>query len=564
MTFQVQVGIPNALNTNLASTQSLRVGGGALTATVVNSAAGVGQLVTTRGHRSECHRGDCRRVQDRSPTTVAGGGVAFDPLASGTTTVSATIPGFIATDAAAVEVAVSSPGITVNAPATVGSGLQQYGSFNLGASGHGGTTVTITSSDASLALVSPNASTAGSESIEVSVADGYTAGSYYVQGLAGQTGTVTLTASAPGFTDGSDTTAIVQPAIRIINLAASATTLSVDDDFQVQVGIPNALNTNLASTQSLRVGGGALTATVVNSAAGVGQLVTTPLTAQSVTVQIAEGQDRSPNTVAGGGVAFDPLASGTTTVSAAIPGFIATDAAAVEVAVSSPGITVNAPATVGSGLQQYGSFNLGASGHGGTTVTITSSDASLALVSPNASTAGSESIEVSVADGYTAGSYYVQGLAGQTGTVTLTASAPGFTDGSDTTAIVQPAIRIINLAASATTLSVDDDFQVQVGIPNALNTNLASTQSLRVGGGALTATVVNSATGVGQLVTTRSSPPRVSPCRLPKGRTGRRTPWLAAGVAFDPLASGTTTVSATIPGFIATDAATVEVTVTEE
>ena len=129
--------------------------------------------------------------------------------------------------------------------------------------------------------------------------------------------------------------------------------------FQVQVGIPNALNTNLASTQDLRVGGGALTATVVNSAAGVGQLVTTPLTGQSVTVEIAEGQDRSPTTVAGGGVAFDPLASGTTTVSATIAGFIATDAAAVEVAVSSPGITVNAPATVGSGLQQYGSFTSG-------------------------------------------------------------------------------------------------------------------------------------------------------------------------------------------------------------
>jgi hypothetical protein len=33
-------------------------------------------------------------------------------------------------------------------------------------------------------------------------------------------------------------------------------------------------------------------------------------------VAIAEGQARSPSTVAAGGVAFDPLASGTTTISA--------------------------------------------------------------------------------------------------------------------------------------------------------------------------------------------------------------------------------------------------------
>lgn len=77
-----------------------------------------------------------------------------------------------------------------------------------------------------------------------------------------------------------------------------------------------------------------MTATVVNSDAGVGQLTTNATTGQSVSVVIAEGSYDSPSSVAAGGVAFDALASGTTTVSADISGFIATAAASVEVTVT--------------------------------------------------------------------------------------------------------------------------------------------------------------------------------------------------------------------------------------
>jgi hypothetical protein len=265
---------------------------------------------------------------------VAAGGVAFDPLAGGTTTVSATIAGFISTTAASVEVTVAAPDITVNAPATVGSGLQQNGSLSLQAGNHGGVTVTIASSDDTVALVSPNVAVAGSPSINVAVADGVQNVTFYVHGVEGAAGTVTIAASAAGFTDGSDTTAVVQPALRLINLATSTTTLTADDPFQVQVGIPNNDHSNLAQAQAVRAGSVGLTATVTNLNAAVGQLVTDPGTGQSVTVVIAEGQNKTASTVAAGGVAFDPLAGGTTTVSAAIAGFIATDAAAVDVTVT--------------------------------------------------------------------------------------------------------------------------------------------------------------------------------------------------------------------------------------
>jgi hypothetical protein len=503
--------------------------------------------------------------QQTSPSTVVSGGVAFDPLTSGTTTVSATVPDFITTTAASVDISVSAPGITVSAPAMVGSGLQQYGNFSLGATNHGGVTVTISSSNASIAQVSPDASTAGGASIEVVVADGYNNGNYYIQGVEGATGQVTVTVTAPGFTDGSDTTEIVEPALRIIGLATSTTSLSPDDRFQVQVGIPNADNSNLSQGQAARAGGGDLTATVTNSNGTVGQLKTNeyPDGAQTVTVNIAEGQQTSPSTVVSGGVAFDPLTSGTTTVSATVPDFITTTAASVDISVSAPGITVSAPAMVGSGLQQYGNFSLGATNHGGVTVTISSSNASIALISPDASTAGSTSIEVVVADGYNGGNYYIQGVENATGEVTVTVTASGFTDGSDTTGIVQPALRIIGLATSTTSLSPDDRFQVQVGIPNADNSNLSQGQAARAGGGDLTATVTNSNGAIGQLVTDTVTGQSVT-VNIAEGQQTSPSTVVSGGVAFDPLTSGTTTVSATVPDFITTTAASVDVVVSEE
>ena len=58
------------------------------------------------------------------------------------------------------------------------------------------------------------------------------------------------------------------------------------------------------------------------------------------TVAIAEGQSTSPG--AAGGIEFDPLNVGTTTVSASIPGFIVTTAGTQLVTVTGAGITMPA------------------------------------------------------------------------------------------------------------------------------------------------------------------------------------------------------------------------------
>ncbi|UCF91530.1 MAG: hypothetical protein JSW39_25205, partial [Desulfobacterales bacterium] len=212
----------------------------------------------------------------------------------------------------------------------------RQGTFSLGAGNHGGVTVTLSSSDPSRALLSSDAGNAGTAAIDVFIPDGQTGSPYfYVQGLEGVTGTVSITATAAGFTDGSDTSEIVPPALRIAALATSTTTLSDDAPFYVRVGIPYSDNSTIQQAQVARAGGGGLIATVQNSNAAVGQLVTDGSPGQTVTVLIAEGQSDSPHTVAAGGVAFDPLTGGTTVVAATIPGFIATDAALVVVTVTS-------------------------------------------------------------------------------------------------------------------------------------------------------------------------------------------------------------------------------------
>ena len=76
----------------------------------------------------------------------------------------------------------SIPQITVSAP-TVGSGLQVGASVNLGASNHGGVTVHVQSSAPATLLVSPDATTPGTASIDVVVPNGTGSFSYYVQGV---------------------------------------------------------------------------------------------------------------------------------------------------------------------------------------------------------------------------------------------------------------------------------------------------------------------------------------------------------------------------------------------
>jgi len=158
------------------------------------------------------------------------------------------------------------------------------------------------------------------------VPNGSTYFGYSVQGIEGQTGTVTTTARASGFTDGTAPLNVVTPAVHIANLGGTYSLSQAPDSIQfyTQVGIPYADNQYLAEAQSVRAGGSALTVTLTSSQGAVANLVTSSQTGASVTVQIPVGLYYSPTTVAGGGVALKKLSTGTTVVTSAIPGFITT------------------------------------------------------------------------------------------------------------------------------------------------------------------------------------------------------------------------------------------------
>jgi probable HAF family extracellular repeat protein len=222
-----------------------------------------------------------------------------------------------------VEDFVAGPAISLVSPTSTGGGLMYVQSGSLAVPDHGGVTVRITSVNPQVALVSPNAATEGASFVDIPMPDGAMSFVYYTHGLEGQTGTVTLIASAAGFTNSAAAVEVVQPAVQLSNLSASTTTASPDDPFSVLVGIPNQQLTAMQLFQSVRTGAPSpLIATVTSSNAGVGQLVTTQITGATVTAEIAEGFIGTPSDVASGGVAFDPLTAGTTTVSASIPGFV--------------------------------------------------------------------------------------------------------------------------------------------------------------------------------------------------------------------------------------------------
>jgi len=558
--FQVRVGIP-INGTFLSPVQAVRTGGTTLTATVETTDAAVAELLTLTDSVAPVTVSIAPGAST-SANTVAGGGVAVTPLAAGSTQVSATIPGLIAVENATRDVTVTAPVFSVSST-TVGSGLQ-YGLFQvvLSATDHGGVTVRIASSDPSVMLVAPDAATAGSAFIDVAVADGGNRANYYVQGVEGQTGAPTLMVSAPGFTSNNSAVVnVVQPAYDVIGLnTTSLNTFSPDDLFQVRIGVP--FNTSVISPQqSIRAGGTALTATISSSNVGVGQLKTLTDVSSPVTVSIVPGQAVSGNSVANGGVVFDPLGSGTTNVSASIPGLIAQSNASLDVTVTAPAITLN-PQTVGSGLQ-YGLLRgiLGSSTHGGGTVTLTSSNPSLFLVSPDADTPGSASIDVVVADGSNRVNYYLQGVEGASGTGTLTATASGFTDGTTTVTVVQAALDFVSLNSTYGAAAADDAFYARLGIPNAADTDVTIQQSIRAGGTAVTVTFTSSDPSVAQLVTSTASGGTIQLQILP-GEARTATSVAAGGVAIDPLVAGSTFIEATAPGVTTTTDGTRTVTIT--
>jgi hypothetical protein len=543
--FQVRLGIPNQAQSAMSVELQRRAGGEPLEATVSVDDAEIGRLVTTETAGAQA----TVAVQPgtaRSPTNVANGGVALDPLSAGTVEITAELPGFIALPNATRSVNITQPGISLGST-TTGSDLHRNTSGSLGASAHGGVTVTLTSSDPEVLLLAPNNSTEWATTLEVPVNDGATGFTYWVQGMPGATGEVTVTAAAPGFAPQQTIHNVVTPAVDIPSLTGSTTTLSPNTNFQARIGIPNASQTAMSVELSLRPGAAPRTVEFTSSEPEVAQLVTIETEGRLAEAVIQPGSSRTPTNVGNGGVALDPLTGGSTEVSVALAGFMLLPNGTRTVTVSQPGINLGST-TVGSDLQRNTSGSLGASSHGGVTVTLTSSDPELLLLAPNSTTEGTATLEIPLNDGSTGFSYWIQGMPGATGTATVTATAPGFASQETTHAVVAPFIDIPSLTGSTTTLSPDINFQGRIGIPNAGETAMSVELSLRPGADPVVVTATSSTPGVARLVTSTTTGGQVT-ATIPPGSARTPTNVGAGGMAVDPLTAGSTTIAVSASGF---------------
>lgn len=265
------------------------------------------------------------------PGATTSWGFGFDPIGVGSTTVTVSGPVGVASvsNGGSVTVGVTAPGITGSASARVGAGLQLGQSATLGGSNHGGVTATVTSSAPGVVRVSPDATTAGTASIGVNVPNGSTNVSFHVQGMENVTGTATITVTAPGFSSHQYVVTVATTGVRIAALESPiAATAPEDSNLWVEVGIANGTFTDLETTQNVRAGSPGFVITLSNSNAAVAQLRSDQpaLTGQVVTKPI---QPNIYYTVASGagtsyGLAFDPLAAGTTTVTASGPAGVVT------------------------------------------------------------------------------------------------------------------------------------------------------------------------------------------------------------------------------------------------
>ena len=560
--FYVQAGVLNSAGTSIQQWQDVS-GEGPLPVTFTSSNPTVGQLATTSAGVTTTGASLTINVpvnQYYTSTAKASGGMAFDALSGGATTVSASAVGFNSAWSNA------SQAVTVNQPVMVipdatgignrvGASLQYQYSVDLGATGtnHGGVTVRLVSSDNSRMRLSTAATAAGSAGIDVPIADGQRYGYFYVQGVRGATGSATITATQALFTTATTSITVVQPVFQINGLTTPTTTLAADDDFYVQSGVLNSAGTSIQQWQDVS-GEGPLPVTFTSSNAAVGQLAMTSATGASLTINIPVNQYYTPTTKASGGMAFDALSGGATAVSAGAVGFNNTWSEATQsVTVNQPVMTIP-DATgignrIGASLQYQYSVDLGASAtnHGGVTVHLVSSDNSRLRLSATATTAGSATLDVPIADGQRYGYYYVQGVRGATGSSTITATQTLFTTATTTITVVPPVLQINGLTTPTTTLAADDDFYVQAGVPNLAGTSIQQWQNVS-GEGPLPVTFTSSNPAVGQMATTSSTGASLT-IYIPVNQYYTPTTKASGGMAFDALSGGATAVSAGAVGF---------------
>lgn len=451
----------------------------------------------------------------------------FNAVATGSTTLSVSVPAGFSTPAQGKTLAASVNAIGLSAPnVTVGKSLETTAQVTLiGTAPAGGALMTVTSNNPGQVLLSNTATAAGSASIVVPVPEFLSlSAAFYVQGV-GNLGSSTYTATLTGF--GSSTgTITIGPSGFVV-----AGPIGLGEDLATTTAAGNSTFTvfpvliNGSITPMPLAGGLSANVPVTSSNSGVGSITASPVT-------LTGG-------VSSGTTGFHPNSPGSTIVSITQPSGFSSPGSyqSVLVSVITPGMVVTDGISVGQNLEIQASVGLGATAPaGGVTITLTSNSGQLKL-STTGTAAGASSIQLTVPAGGTSASFYIQSL-GSSGTATYTAVAPGFSNRTGTitltpsgpviagpfglgTSFFQPSV-----AAGNVTLTI---YMAQLDPAN----NYVTVQSL-IGGLSVPLTLTSSATGFGTIV---------SPVTLTGG------PASSNGVTsqFHPVSPGSTLITVQTP-----------------
>ncbi|HUI24828.1 MAG TPA: hypothetical protein VL403_01990, partial [Candidatus Kryptonia bacterium] len=506
--FFVEVGVPAGAGRRLKFIQGLSSGSPNLTVTACSDQPSIATIVNRFGQ--DVPPPGCEDNPITAPySRTVPGDFGIDPIAgqSGTVTVSVSAPGMIGDQR---PVAVSGSSVTLAGPELLGAGLQDTYSATLSDAAPADQVVTISVADATRCVVGATEQSLGTSSATVSIPAGRYRAEFIVQGVAApippDTTPCTVSVSAGTFGTDSIDIDVVQPGLRIRELASSMSSFAADDPFFVELGVPGA-NGRLRFVQEWRAGSAPtanapLPVTVQSDAPAVGTIVNVSGVDAGNDGQESDYVQPGFSRTVPGNLQFDPISGSTTPVgvTATAPGFVSMEQ---DVTVQATSLGISGPKLLGSGLQDdYAVQLFNAAGHAATQVTVSSLNPGACLVSLTANAQPSASTTVTVAADDSNAAFVVQAVADIAPIdCPLQAVTAGYTDGTLTVQIVQPGIEIRQLGRNIPSDGNNDNFFVEVGVPNTNNTQLQTVQRLTVGpAGDLSIKVCSSHPEIGTIV----------------------------------------------------------------
>jgi hypothetical protein len=518
------------LNVNYEGLQ-LSPGVAAVSVPVTSSNTAIGTISTSP---VVFHAGDTSQVTN------------FQPVAAGTTTIAVTPPAGYSTPAnyQSIVATVTAPTLALqfgNSSVTTGVNLQtgSYGVY-LTTAPTSPLTVTLTVTDATKAVISASSTAVGTRTITFTNVTSTYVGSFYAQGLAA--GNTIITATATGYSSATlpvtvEPTGFGYDYYQYPTINTTTFSSATSDTYCAYTLNPSNLNVDFLGG-TLSPGVASVSLPVTSSAPSVGTISTSPI--------VFNPGDSCKSTN------FQPISAGTSNITITTPAGYSTPAnyQTVAAAVTAPVITVSNVET-GLNLQNTIYISLPQTPPNPVTVTVTTNGPAIAVVSASGTVVGGTTLTFTNVTSTNVGYIYVQGQG--IGTTTITVSAPGYTNGNGTVT-VDPSGFIINYYQgniSTTATSNPTAFSIY---PASLTpgTLTVITQGLEVdpGIGTISVPVVSSNNSAGTITT---SPVLFAP-------TANGTYYV--NTSFQPVATGTTTLSVQTPAGFSTPSQNTQITAT--